>query len=518
MSTNAATGQQSDAPGETDGPDIADDDRRLHELGYARVLLPRLSFFGSIAIPFSSISILTGPVTLLTFAMMTGGPVAVMWTWIVGGPFMLCVAAAMGRISSAYPVAGAVYFWTAKLAKKHPVFASFTAAWINGVGKLAGGASAAYGAAFFIGAFAAIQWHVGITPLRTLGIFAAILILCGLANVFAVRAVGWLNVASLVVHVAGVLVIVVCLVVIPAHHQSIGFVFGHFVNDTGWSESWYVWFLAPLTLGYTFTGIDAAGDMSEETIKAQRNPSRAMVQSVFWSWILGGILIFAFLYSIQNYNSEMQSPYSVAPAQILIDALPGILSTVLIGWIICAQLLCVMSCFTVGPRSIFAIARDHAAPFSAWLYKTNRVRVPVRALAAAVVGVFLFGLPAYFSLTLFFAVTSVSAAALFGSYAIPIYMSVRRGTTFTPGPWEPPKPRLIGWTALGFIAVIFIMICLPTTRDFMHPANFNWTLVAIAVALAAVISWYWLVGRKTYDGPVSYGTPEELAAMEADLA
>lgn len=512
MSATAATGQQPDASG------ITDDDQRLHELGYPRTLLPRMSFFESFAVPFSNISILTGPVTLFTFALLTGGPAALTWTWLLGGPLVLCVAAAMGRIGSAYPVAGAVYFWTAKLAKKHPVFASFTAAWLNGLGKLAGTAAAAYSTAFFIGAFASIQWGLTITPLRTLGIFAAILIVCGLLNAFAVGLVGRFNAASVVIHVGGVIVIVFALLVFPAHHQSVGFVFGHFVNRTGWSQSWYVWMLAPLTLMYTMTGIDSAGDMAEETTKASKNPPRAMVQSVLWSWVLGGLLNFGFLFAIQNYDGEVGSAYGVAPAQILKDALPGALSTVLIAWIIIAQLLCVMSCFTASPRMGFAIARDRAVPFSTWLYKVNHNRVPTRALALAVIGSFVIGLPAYWSLTLFFAVTSVSAAALFVSYAIPIYLSVRRGSKFKPGPWNLRRPGLIGWTAIAYIAVATLLICLPTTRNFMHPATFNWTFVALVGALIGVSFWYWLGGRKTYTGPVNYGTPEELAAMEADLA
>jgi amino acid transporter len=177
-----------------------------------------------------------------------------------------------------------------------------------------------------------------------------------------------------------------------------------------------------------------------------------------------------------------------------------------------------MSCFTASPRMGYAIGRDRAVPFSHWLYSVNRHRVPVRALALAVIGSFAIGLPAYWSLTLFFAVTSVSAAALFVSYAIPIYLSLRRGDEFEPGPWTLKRPRLIGGFAIGYIAIASILICLPTTRDFLHPAAFNWTPVALAAALAGVTAWYWLGGRKTYQGPVSYGTPDELAAMEADLA
>ncbi|MBS2966247.1 amino acid permease [Actinocrinis puniceicyclus] len=398
------------------------------------------------------------------------------------------------------------------------MFASWTAAWLNGLGKLAGTAAAAYSTAFFIGALASIQWHLAITPDRTLAIFAAILVGCGLLNAFAVRLVGLFNAASVLVHVGGVIVIAFALVVLPAHHQTPGYVFGHFANTTGWHQSWYVWMLAPLTLMYTMTGIDSAGDMAEETRQASKNPPRAMLQSVLWSWILGGLLCFAFLYAIQNYAGETASPYGVAPAQILTDALPGSLATVLIIWIIIAQLLCVMSCLTASPRMGYAIGRDRAVPFSGFLYSVGRNRVPVKALTLAVIGSFVIGLPARWSLTLFFAVTSVSAAALFTSYAIPIYLSVRRGSQFEPGPWDLARPKLIGAFAIGYIAIAAVLICLPTNRDFMHPATFNWTPVALLAALAGVTAWYWLGGRKTYQGPVSYGSPEELAAMEADLA
>jgi amino acid transporter len=512
-----------DAPGQHPGAaEITEDDRRLHELGYPRVLLPKMNAFEAFAVPFSTISILTGPITLFTFALVTGGPQPLMLSWILGGPLAICVAIAMGRLGSAWPAAGAIYFWTAKLAPRHPVV-SWIAAWLNGLGKVAGTTAAAFSTALFLGAFAGAQWNFTATPWRTFWIFAAILVFCALLNAFAIDLVAKINGASVLVHVGGAVALVAALLFLPHHHQGVGFVFGHFENQTGSPghpafPNWYVWLLSPLTLMYTMTGIDSAGDMAENTRSSQTNPPRAMVRSVLWSWILGGILCFVFCYAIQDYQGEVASAYGVAPAQILIDAVGGWVSTALIVWIIIAQLLCVMSCFTAAPRMAFALARDRAVPFSRQLARTTRrTRVPLNALWAFLALTVLPGLAAVKSITFFFAVTAVSATGLFVSYAIAIYPSVRRRSSFTPGPWNPRGARAIGWIAVAYIAMAAVLICLPTTRDFAHWKTFNYTPIALAVALISAVLWRVLVDRGRYRGPISYGSPQQLATFETDV-
>ena len=40
----------------------------------------------------------------------------------------------------------------------------------------------------------------------------------------------------------------------------------------------------------------------------------------------------------------------------------------------------------------------------------------------------------------------------------------------------------------------------------------------LGVVLLGATVWWFATARGTYTGPVSYGTPEELAAMEAEAA
>jgi amino acid transporter len=44
-------------------------------------------------------------------AYMSGGPVSVVWGWIVVAIMNIIVALSMAEIVSAYPIAGGPYFW-----------------------------------------------------------------------------------------------------------------------------------------------------------------------------------------------------------------------------------------------------------------------------------------------------------------------------------------------------------------------------------------------------------------------
>ena len=67
----------------------------------------------------------------------------------------------------------------------------------------------------------------------------------------------------------------------PDNHQSVGYVFGETVNNSGFSGSgfssivfWYVFGIGLLMSQYTMTGYDASAHMAEETHQASRTRRR----------------------------------------------------------------------------------------------------------------------------------------------------------------------------------------------------------------------------------------------------
>ena len=92
--------------------------------------------FSNFAISFSIISILAGGMTSFWLGMVTSGPRVITIGWIIVGFFALLVGMAMGEICSAYPTAGGLYYWSAKLARKNQPRWSWFTGYFNLIGQI----------------------------------------------------------------------------------------------------------------------------------------------------------------------------------------------------------------------------------------------------------------------------------------------------------------------------------------------------------------------------------------------
>ncbi|HEY6786351.1 MAG TPA: amino acid permease, partial [Trebonia sp.] len=218
---------------------LSEDEKRLHELGYAQELRRRMSGFSNFAVSFTIISILSGCLTLYGFGMNTGGPAVIVWGWPFVGIMTMFVGLAMAEVCSSYPTAGGLYYWAAKIAPKNGAAWAWFTGWFNFLGQVAVTAGIDFGAALFLTAFLNLQWNYPATPGYTILMYGLILALHGVLNQFGVRLVALLNNVSVWWHIFGVLVIVGVLAFAPAHHQSASFVFGHLQNNTGLNLGWW---------------------------------------------------------------------------------------------------------------------------------------------------------------------------------------------------------------------------------------------------------------------------------------
>ena len=112
-----------------------------------------MGWFSNFAISFSIISILAGGLTSFWLGMVAGGPVVITLGWIIVGFFALLVGMSMGEICSAYPTAGGLYYWSAKLARRNPAKWSWFTGYFNLLGQIGVIASVDYALAVFIGYF-----------------------------------------------------------------------------------------------------------------------------------------------------------------------------------------------------------------------------------------------------------------------------------------------------------------------------------------------------------------------------
>jgi len=495
---------------------ITDDQQRLHELGYAQELRRHMSGFTNFAVSFTIISILSGCLTLYGTGLNSGGPVIITWGWPFVGVMTLFVGLAMAEVCSSFPTAGGLYYWSAKLAPRNPAAWSWFTGWFNFLGQVAVTAGIDFGAAFFLNALLDLQWGYDTRPWHTIVLFAAILLLHGVVNQFGIRLVAVLNNVSVWWHIIGVLIIVSVLAFVPSHHQSASWVFGHFVNNTGWGSKFYVLLLGLLLAQYTFTGYDASAHMTEETRDAARSGPRGIVMSIVVSLFAGWLLLIGITFAIQNYSGAASA--AVPAAQVFINALGNTGAKLLLLVAIGAQLFCGMSSVTANSRMIYAFSRDGALPGSKFWHQVNpKTRTPTNAIWLAAGGALILGLPYLWNNTAYVAVTSIATIGLYVAYVMPTFLRLRLGSRFKAGPWQLGRwSRPIGIIACVWVAFIFVLFMLPTVSPITH-TNFNYAVVAVVAVVGFAGIWWLVSAHKWFTGPKVQGTPEELAAIETEL-
>jgi amino acid transporter len=336
-----------------------------------------------------------------------------------------------------------------------------------------------------------------------------------------------LNDISVWWHVIGVVVIVSFLIFKPAHHQSFSTVFGQTINNSGFSHSW-LWFVLLLGLlqaQYTYTGYDASAHMSEETQNASRSAARGVIMSIVVSAVFGYILALGVTFAIQSM-SKTTAAGTFAVKQVYVDSLGLATAKVMLFITVGAQLYCGMSSITSASRMMYAFSRDGATPGHRLWRRLNHQRVPVYAVWAIAILAFLCAFPAYFGtngVVAYVAVTSIATIGLYIAYAIPIYLRLRAGDSWEPGEWTLGRRyRLIGTIACIWVAFISILFILPVTpagipfKSGFTWVSFNYAPIAVVGTLLLVGGWWFLSARSWFKGPVSQGSAEELARIEAE--
>ncbi|MFZ2442532.1 MAG: amino acid permease [Ilumatobacteraceae bacterium] len=539
--------------------DTVDEDRdHLHSMGYAQELHRGMSTFSNFAISFSIISILAGGMTSFWLGMVTSGPRVITMGWIIVGFFALLVGMAMGEICSAYPTAGGLYYWSAKLARKNQARWSWFTGYFNLIGQIGVIASVDYALSIFIGYFIRMfDDSFELTTWKIFGIYLAVLVVHGLLNTFRVELVKILGDISVWWHVVGVVIIAGVLFIAPSNKRGIGGAFDSAPPGmTGWTGgvmvTIYLFGLGLLLAQYTITGFDASAHVSEETVGARTEAPKAIVRSIYISAIAALVLNLSMIAALPK-KSDVDGYTAIAFGGggdlFLVNAAPRLISSAvgtgmakfLVLIAIVGQFFCGLASVTANSRMIYAFSRDGALPGSKFWHKVNKkTRTPTNSVwlgvtLAALVGTLSLYQKGGFS-TAFFALTGICVIGLYISYAIPIYLRLTN-PDFVVGPWNlKGKHKLVGWTALvwiGFISILFIaplfwpfwgpfgetefLSGTPDAYVVFHQNNFNFTGPLILIAAAFVLGYWTLSGKKWFTGPKVQGTKEELLAIEREL-
>ena len=531
-----------------------EDEALLAELGYKQQLNRAWSGFSNFAISFSIISVLAGCFTAYAFAWNNGGPIAISIGWPLVATLILIIGFSLSELVAKYPTSGGIYWFAGKLGG--PIWAWFTG-WFNMAGLVGVVASVDYAAAGFmnvlLGAYGVDVFGMNFGDAEhilaeTFVLFALILTLTAVVNIFRTHLLAVINNISVWWHVIGVVVIILLLVIVPDTHQDIGFVFGERLNNSGFIDGdtggLFFWlYLLPigfLLTQYTITGFDASAHISEETHGASRNAARGVWTSIFYSAVIGWFVLLAITFSIQDPAniSDAENGFGVGSIfAVLAGALDsaGFKAVLLICTI--GQLFCGLACLTSASRMTFAFSRDRGMPGSRHFAKVNKSGVPFNAVIGMAIAALLVTLPALYGApgtvfpVAFYAVVSIAVIGLYICYGIPIYLRWRMGNEFKQASsWNlGNKWRWMAPISIIWITIICIAGLLPTSplgvpwddqwdRTYANYAPLVLGVLFIGVALGWLKARSHFTGQeRNIDAPVAEEfAPEPASARDPD--
>jgi amino acid transporter len=371
-------------------------DAPLERFGYQQQLSRVLTLFDNFSVAFSYLSPMVGIYSLYTLGLGTGGP-RYIWTIPVVVGCMLLVALVFGELSSEYPLSGALYQYG-----KYTVGARYGwfIGWIYGFALLATVASVDSGAVGYVTSLSNIWFKTHLHPDNHATIFAiagGIIMLSAILNSIGAKIMGRVSRFGVYVETIGTFGVFLALAIF-GFHQQLGFVFStagveHLKSNPlglNFGGNWWTAaaLVAVLANVYIFYGFESAGDISEETVDAQRQVPKAMRSALLYGGIASFVLVLGL--ALATPPAGIGGVVSGGINTIL-AALPNWLQDFFLVMVIVAFFSCGTAVQGAGARVAFALARDGALPFSQGIRQISpRHHTPVNAILVGTVIPFLF--------------------------------------------------------------------------------------------------------------------------------
>lgn len=485
-------------------------DDMLAVMGYASELKRSRSTLQVAFMSFVLSAVPYGLATTLFYPLIGGGPVCVVWGWVLVCLIILCVAISLGEITSVYPTAGGVYYQTYMLAP--PAWRNITA-WICGwaytLGNMTITLSVNFGTTLFIigciNIFTDADGNgiwAGATTWETWLVFVAITLLCNAISALGNKWLPLLDTFAIFWTFAGVFAIIVCVLAIAKEgRHNAAYAFGDFEATSGWPAGWS-FFIGLLHAAYATSATGMILSMCEEVQKPTTQVPKAMVATIILNMICGFIFLVPLCFVLPDIAllTSVAQPFPVIISSAIGNEGGAFALTIPI---IVLGILCGVGCTTASSRCAYAFSRDGAIPGShLWKQVHPKLDVPLNAMMLLMVCEIALGCIYFGSTAAFNGFGGAGVVFLTISYVMPIIVSLIGGRKhLAAGEYDFGvfgvfcNVVAIAWSAL--VTPLFCMPSyLPTSGGTMNYAS----AVFIGGTLVSTI-WYIVWGRKNYQGP-----------------
>ncbi|KAG5929887.1 hypothetical protein E4U42_004079 [Claviceps africana] len=498
-------------------PDLHDqaarDAQDLASLGHVQTLSRKFSLWSMLALAFCVLGTWSTLAQDFATGLSNGGPVGILWGLLLVTACNTCVAVSLGELVSSMPTALGQAYWISHLWNTPTGrFMSYLCAWMNTFGWWTLTASQVAFMTQFLLAMKRIfdpAWEGASQGWLQLVVYVAITVFLTLVNYGACRR-DWIlpmfnNFVGIVF--AGLFVAFSLALLISVgtssslRFQSPSFVFGKWINQTGWSDG-VVWFLGLVQSAYGLTAFDSVIHMVEEIPAPRRNAPRTMYLAVLTGALSGFFFMVVCLFCIQSIESVLEPAVGNPFIQLLVSTVGLVGGAVMVGLFIFNGFGQGCSILTSSSRLTWSFARDGGFPFGVWFSKVDQTwKVPGRALWLQCFIISLVGILYLFSNTVVQAVFSVSTITITISYAMPIAVLMAVGRDRLPSGGEFRLGGLVGpvvnWTSMAYCSVTTVFFFFPSGPS-PAASDMNFAIAVFGVMLVVALGFWLVQGHRTF--------------------
>ncbi|EHA54521.1 hypothetical protein MCOR27_008820 [Pyricularia oryzae] len=486
----------------------------LESLGYKPELQRNRSTWQVAFMSFVLASIPYGLATTMFYPLIGGGPVNIIWGWVLVSLIIICVAASLGEITSVYPTAGGVYYQAFMLAD--PSWrraASWICGWLYVVGNITITLAVNFGTTLFLVACINVFKYdvdgvpTGIfegQPYQVFLIFLGLTLFCNAVSSLGNKWLPILDTAAIFWTFAGVIAIMVTVLALAkAGRRDAAFVFGHFETNSGWPAGWS-FCVGLLHAGYATSSTGMIISMCEEVRMPSTQVPKAMVATVVLNTFAGLLFMIPLVFVLPDIQYLIGLASGQPVPEIILAAVgePGAAIALLMPLLVLA-IICGIGCTTAASRCTWAFARDGAIPGAQWWRVINeKLDVPLNAMMLSMAVQIILGLIYFGSSAAFNAFSGVGVICLTASYATPIAINLFKGRKATAN----AKFQLgrmgvfCNIVALAWSALAMPLFCMPSYLP-VTPETVNYAPVVFVAATIVSGVWYIVWGRENYAGP-----------------
>lgn len=362
----------------------------------------------------------------------------------------LCLAASLAEFLSAFPTSAGQYHWAAIVSTpKWVPIVSWVTGWINTAGWIALTATGGLlSSQVIIGIISFMNPTYESHPWHQFLLYLAYTLIAFLVNAFMTKLLPYVTQTAFIWSITGFVVISITLLACASpDYQSGHFVYGSFINETGWPDG-FAWLLGLLQGALALTGFDAVAHMIEEIPNPTKEGPKIMIATVGIGLFTGFVFLSVLLFVLKDVDTVISS--TAGPLlQIFYDATDNKAGSIcLLMFPLLCLLFATISIMTTSSRMTYAFARDGGLPFSRFFAKVHGgLDVPLNALALTTILVIIFGCIFLGSSSAFNAIVSASVVALGITYAIPPAINCLRGRKMLPSTRPFVLPGIWGWVA-----------------------------------------------------------------------